>query len=64
MEVSVERPLKKPYSNDKCRRHPTELAAICDECYDRALAQQMAQRKQEQEREHERYLRRLSGIPG
>lgn len=48
---------KLPYSQHKCLSHG-EIAAICNRCYELALGQQGRQRKQEQEREHEKYLSR------
>lgn len=46
------------YSNHKCRRHPTQIAAVCPECFDAALRQQEAQWQKERKAEHEKYLER------
>jgi hypothetical protein len=50
--------VKKLYSNDKCRRHPTRVVAICPACYDAALRQQEHQWVAERKVEHEKYLER------
>ena len=44
--------------NAKCRRHPSQTAAICPDCYDAALRQQEHQRVAERKAEHEKYLER------
>lgn len=50
---------KLPYNpRVECARHKGQIAAVCPECYDDALAQQRRQRQAEQKREHDAYLTR------
>lgn len=40
-----------------CAKHPGHVAAVCPECYDRALEQQERQVRREREAAHAAWLR-------